>query len=181
MSSYDKRRCYSAGILPYTIRDNTIYYLLGRDWRDEGWSDFGGKVEDKDSNNIIKTAIREFYEETMGCVMTYTDLVKNIDADTKSIRSVTLNGSPYYMYFMYVSDEDYHLYFHKIHEFLTHSKISDPRFLEKCDVMWISSQHMTTPQGTFKLRNIFSRTLHRCKEHIKIIEKEILKEYALKV
>ena len=183
MSHHDKKRGgYSAGILPYTIRNDKIYYLLGRDWRDEGWSDFGGKVEDKDSNNVKKTAMREFYEETMGAVLSEQQLIHNMeDESLKTIKSVTLNGSPYYMYFMYIQDEDYKKYFCKIHEFYTYSKENHAKYMEKCDIGWFSSDMMYMNTPNIKLRNIFKRTLTRCQEHIQNIEKEILKEYALKL
>ena len=178
----DKRKnCYSAGILPYTIRNDKIYYLLGRDWRDEGWSDFGGKVEDKDSNNIIKTAIREFYEETMGCVLSECELIKKMDCENvKYIKSVTLNGSPYFMYFLYVHDENYQLYFKKIYDFLFFSNISETKYMEKCELIWIESNEMYTSNKDVKMRNIFKRTLNRFQQNIQDIEKEILREYALK-
>lgn len=180
-TNFDKRRSYSAGIIPYTIRENEIYYLLGRDWRDEGWSDFGGKVEDIDNYNIINTAIREFYEETMGAVLTQEELnYKMKNNSLKSIKSVTLNGSPYYMYFIYIDDCDYKKQFEKIHNFLVYSKISEEKFMEKCDITWISSKNMMKSIPDMKLRNIFKRTLTRCRDVIQDIEKEILKDYALK-
>ena len=180
--SIDKRKsCYSAGILPYTIRNGKIYYLLGRDWRDEGWSDFGGKVEDKDSNNIINTAIREFYEETMGCVLSENELIKKMESNNiKYIKSTTLNGSPYYMYFIYVNDENYNKYFSKIYNFFMYLKINDQRYIEKCDINWISADNIFKFNKDFKMRNIFKRTLNRYQNNIQEIEKEILKEYALK-
>ena len=58
---------YSAGILPYAVDNGKIFYLLGKDWRDYGWSDFGGKCEMTDASTE-HTACREFYEETMGSV-----------------------------------------------------------------------------------------------------------------
>ena len=180
--STDKRRSYSAGILPYTLRNNKIHYLLGRDWRDEGWSDFGGKVEDKDSNTVKKTAMREFYEETMGSVLSEKQLMNCMGDDglLKTVKSVTLNGSPYYMYFVYVPDEDYKKYFDKIYEFYTYSKENNAKYMEKCDIRWFDSTSMFVYNPDLKLRSIFKRTLTRCKEHIHAIEKEILKEYALK-
>lgn len=182
--SGDKRKGYSAGILPFTIRNNQIYYLLGRDWRDEGWSDFGGKVEDKDSNSVIKTAIREFYEETMGSVMHEQELVQLFDNHrtntTRVVRSVTLNGSPYYMHFVFIQDDEYSKYFNKIYNFLKYSKFEDARYFEKCEIKWVSANDMNKSNPELKLRNIFKRTLHRCQTNIQDIEKDALKEYALK-
>jgi len=181
MSFIDKKRnCYSAGILPYTIRDKTLYYLLGRDWRDEGWSDFGGKVEDKDNNNVLNTAIREFYEETMGSVLSETELVSKMNNNIKFIKSTTLNGSPYFMYFVYVNDEDYNKYFEKIYNFFIYMNVNDQRYIEKCEIRWVCSSDIFTFNKKLKMRNIFKRTLNKHQVDIQNIEKEILKEYALK-
>jgi len=181
--SFDKKRnCYSAGILPYTIRNNEIYYLLGRDWRDEGWSDFGGKVEDKDNNDTLNTAIREFYEETMGCVLSENEIKSKLKNNIpKNIKSVTLNGSPYYMYFIYINDENYQKYFKKIYDFLVYSHISETKYIEKCELVWIHSSELYIFNKNLKMRNIFKRTINRFQDHIQNIEKEILKEYALKL
>ena len=177
--SLDKRKSYSAGILPYTIRDGVIYYLLGRDWRDEGWSDFGGKVEEKDVT-ISDTAMREFYEETMGSVLSRDQLEHKFigQQNKKQIKSVTLNGSPYYMYFVEVEDDNYGKYFEKTYNFMRWVRFNDSKYLEKCEISWFESNELNdTP---LKLRNIFKRTLTRCNSYIKEIEKEILKENALK-
>ena len=175
--SYDKRKTYSAGILPYTIRNKQIYYLLGRDWRDEGWSDFGGKSEENDMNDTLKTAMREFYEETMGSVLCKHELQYDAMKNLAYIRSVTLNGSPYFMYFLFIKDSNYPDCFHKIHDFLDKTHAPD-KYLEKCEVCWVSSSDMK--DGKVKLRNIYRRTISRCTEALHGIEKEALREYALK-
>ena len=67
--SQRKHHMYSAGILPYQVGENKrIYFLLAKDTSGY-WSDFGGKCEPKDGNNIQETAAREFYEESFGSVL----------------------------------------------------------------------------------------------------------------
>ena len=79
-----------AGIIPIAKFQNKIYFLFGKEKfleNKNGWSDFGGKVETKES--IIDAAIREGYEETsgfLGDLNTIQDLVYNkslftIDSD----------------------------------------------------------------------------------------------------
>lgn len=55
----------AAGILPYTIRENRVFLLLGEESRTEGlvWTDFIGTRKDPDCDPA-KTAAREFREET---------------------------------------------------------------------------------------------------------------------
>ena len=99
---------YSAGILPYTFDlQGKCLFLLGKD--NEGdWSDFGGRCEFKDKNDEKNTASREFYEETLGAVLNITEcLDKLINGKPVKIISKTLNGSPYYMFLLYVEYSNY--------------------------------------------------------------------------
>ena len=59
---------YAAGILPYTLVNGKVYFLLGKDIRDGAWSDFGGKSE-PDDVHVVDTACREFFEETCGILI----------------------------------------------------------------------------------------------------------------
>jgi len=66
------------GILPYTIHDGQILFLLSREsidykWKESGlWSDFGGK---KEKNETYKqAAIREGFEESNGILGNINDL-----------------------------------------------------------------------------------------------------------
>lgn len=60
--------CKSAGVIPYTIHNGTLYFLFQRAnhpirKKDHGWNDFGGKKHDP-SETTMETAAREFSEET---------------------------------------------------------------------------------------------------------------------
>jgi 8-oxo-dGTP pyrophosphatase MutT (NUDIX family) len=86
--------CKSAGIIPYTIHDGIVYFLLQQAQypsrkKDSGWNDFGGK-RIKSNESTAETAAREFSEET-SCLFYlkennsaefdsfYTSLKNNID------------------------------------------------------------------------------------------------------
>ncbi len=59
----------AAGILPYTIKDNNLIFLIGLDASRKnigGWTDFGGTQEGNESD--LETAIREGSEETIGVI-----------------------------------------------------------------------------------------------------------------
>ena len=65
----------AAGVLPYTVIDDTVYLLLGYDEDKPGWTDFGGgreMVGSLDNETRLETpqeiAVREFFEE---CRMVY--------------------------------------------------------------------------------------------------------------
>ena len=81
-NNYNK---YSAGILPYTFDLNgNCLVLLGKD--NEGdWSDFGGRSEFKDHNDEKNTASREFYEETLGSILSINECIDKIGNSKKII------------------------------------------------------------------------------------------------
>ena len=53
---------FAAGIIPYTFKNNQIYYLLGLEASNNKWSGFVGGSEPGET--VQQTAIREFNEET---------------------------------------------------------------------------------------------------------------------
>ncbi len=60
--------CKSAGVIPYTIHNDTVYFLLQQSInpqrkKDYGWNDFGGKKLSP-GETTAETASREFSEET---------------------------------------------------------------------------------------------------------------------
>ena len=68
-NKYDPiNNCKSAGVIPYTIINNTVYFLFQCAdnpirKKDSGWNDFGGKRIDP-NDTTAETAAREFSEET---------------------------------------------------------------------------------------------------------------------
>lgn len=157
---------YAAGILPYIKIDNKTYFLLGKDKRSK-WSDFGGKSELKDNNNPKNTAIREFFEETSGCISTIyktSHIIHN-----KNI--ICLKGKSYTRkdYFMYIINLEYLVSknninriineFNKKHKFLRNSDI-DPKYIEKINLSLISIDLMYDPTSINNLRQVFYNTIN---------------------
>ena len=138
---------YSAGILPYQIDENgKIYLLLGKD-NDGAWSDFGGKCELKDQNNIKITASREFFEESLNSVIDINAARELLKEESKYIlaKSKTLNGSPYYMFItrLPMRPEACRDRFKKTLEFLKYIIYTNPsennkKWIEKTDIQWVS-------------------------------------------
>lgn len=68
-NKYDPiNNCKSAGIIPYTLINSNVYFLLQYAYnpvkkKDIGWNDFGGK-RTSSSASTAETAAREFSEET---------------------------------------------------------------------------------------------------------------------
>lgn len=169
-SFYKKQHIYSAGILPYQVGENNkIYFLVGKD-HENNWSDFGGKCEFKDNNNVKETAVREFFEESLNSVMdinTARDLLRN-DKNYTLIQSKTLSGSPYYMFMLRVPmlPDTCRDRFNRTFNYLKYIN-ADPSTMEKIDIKWVSLDTiihcLDFPENEIKmgwpLRKIFKRTL----------------------
>lgn len=70
----------NAGILPYCFHSGELYMLLGRDsnqYQEQYWTDFIGGHKTIDNNNKLKTAFREFMEETRN-VFDSCDILTNL-------------------------------------------------------------------------------------------------------
>tara|TARA_B110000211_G_C13961590_1_gene500829 strand:+ start:66 stop:749 length:684 start_codon:yes stop_codon:yes gene_type:complete len=167
---HKKQHMYSAGILPYQVGENKkIYFLVGKD-HENNWSDFGGKCEFKDNNNVKETAAREFFEESLNSVIdinTAREMLRN-DKNYTLIKSKTLSGSPYYMFVMRVPmlPDTCRDRFHKTLNYLRYIN-ADSSTMEKTDIKWVSLDTIThcldSPENEVKmgwpLRKIFKKTL----------------------
>lgn len=130
---------YSAGILPYSIYNNNIYFLLGRDY-DQKWSDFGGRVEPNDKNEPELTAIREFYEESIGSILEL-DYIKKIIRQNKykKIISTTNSGYKYHLFIIKIQYTDLiKIKFNSTKTFLNFIPNLDKKYKEKNDIRWVS-------------------------------------------
>ena len=171
---------YSAGILPYTYDLNgNCLFLLGKD-TDGTWSDFGGRCENKDNNEEKYTASREFYEETLGSVLSINECLdklnaiqSNIQNNSNKIISKTLNGSPYYMYIIYIDYDNYAESFHKTSQFMkyqfTNEKYILNKLIEKVNIKWVNINTLFScinGCNTFPLRNVFLKTIRESKEQL---------------
>lgn len=130
---------YAAGILPITWYNGTALFLVGKDLRDDSFSDFGGKCERADKNDAMTTAVREFYEETLGMVLPAKALRNRMQThNCLCLRSKTQNGHPYYMYVVEIPYMPHvcnaflktlgFLKYHNLHK----------SYVEKTEVRWVT-------------------------------------------
>lgn len=171
---YDKEKIhqYGAGILPYQVDKNKkVYILLGQDTMGN-WSDFGGKCELKDKNNIKETACREFYEETLNSVIDLdsTRQLLRSEKNYKLVESKTPSGLPYYMFLLripMVPDETRDR-FKRTYEYCMYLE----NVPEKIDIRWVSletiMQCLNSDKNDFgwSLRRIFKKTLQYNKKYL---------------
>ena len=175
----NKNSRYSAGILPYTFdQSGKCFFLLGKDY-DNDWSDFGGRSELKDNNEPLETACREFYEETLGCIMSIPECIEHLKTNPVKILSQTLNGSPYYMYLMYIDFLNYTEPFNKTVQFLRYQLDTQEtnKLIEKTSIRWVSIDTMllcienSQRSAPINLRGVFYRTMVNSREQIQFLIK----------
>jgi hypothetical protein len=168
---------YSAGVLPYTFdQTGKCLFLLGKD-NDNDWSDFGGRCEFKDHNDPLNTASREFYEETLGAVLNIQECLDKINTKPFKIISKTLNGSPYYMYLIYIDYTNYSDTFNKISQFLKYTYSNDKnmyKMIEKTSIRWVSMDTILNcienKEVLLSLRGVFYKTMQSCKEELMFLK-----------
>ena len=168
---------YSAGVLPYTFdQTGKCLFLLGKD-NDNDWSDFGGRCEFKDHNDPLNTASREFYEETLGAVLNIQECLDKINTKPFKILSKTLNGSPYYMYLVYVDYTNYSESFNKTLQFLKYQYSTDKniyKIIEKTSIRWVSMDTILNcienKESPLSLRGVFYKTMQSCKEELMFLK-----------
>lgn len=150
---------YAAGILPLTwTSDGAPLFLVGQDVRDHSWSDFGGKCERSDKNCPLTTAIREFTEETFGCLADCRQLRQRLHAGNYVLlKSRTQNGHPYFMYVIEVPFvPGLRATFAKMIAFFRHKNVHR-LYVEKTDVQYLSLEELTAPE--FPKRSVFQTTI----------------------
>ena len=172
---------YSAGILPYTFdQDAKCYFLLGKD-NENDWSDFGGRCEFKDKSEPLNTATREFYEETLGAVLNVQECINKIIVNPVKIISKTLNGSPYYMYLLYIDYQNYSESFNKTSNFLKYHYNNEKRIInkviEKNSIRWVSMDTILNclengqSNSPISLRGVFHNTMLNSREQLHFLIK----------
>lgn len=180
-----KPHIYSAGILPYQVDENgKIYFLMGKDTSGT-WSDFGGKCEFQDKNNIKETAAREFFEESLNSVIdlnTTREMLKN-EKNYTLINSRTISNSPYYMFILRVpmlpdTTRD------RFKRTLTYLQYTNAKYesLEKTDVKWVSLDTVLhclncieyEDELGWPLRKVFRKTMINNKKVLNELKNKLL-------
>ena len=86
----------SAGIIPYTLINGRMYFLLG--YERKSWSGFIGSSENDETP--IDTAVREFNEETALIFNDYLDLIREKVCSAVPIVFLSPKGKKVHLYFI---------------------------------------------------------------------------------
>lgn len=146
---------YAAGVLPICWISGTLFCLVGRDARDDTWSDFAGKCEKVDKDTKW-TAAREFWEESYGVLMDAKTMRGRLQYAV-CLQGRTQNQHPYYCYVTEVPFVP-HLRdaFHKHLAFLRQRNVHR-MYIEKTDIVYVTLEELFS--DGFQKRSVFKDTL----------------------
>lgn len=128
-----------AGILPTTIHKGKLYFLFGKEGKQEksapGFSDFGGGTDNSES--YLETAIREAGEELTGFI-----------GDDNEVRKMLVKSGTYDIDLDQNGHKTYrmHIFPFEYNDWLPHYYNNNQRFLQK-----------NLPQSVFKTTKIFEK------------------------
>ena len=110
-------------------------------WPDsEKWADCGGGVDAKDED-IIVTAAREAWEETMGCIHTYEELLERLrNNEAQAIFDIQTNENvgAYRIYLLRIPFADYNTTLNRFRAYLRRHKVHIMDS-EKTALQWVSA------------------------------------------
>ena len=138
-----------AGILPISKKDGNIYFLFGKEYELNLWSDFGGKLEKNE--DVFSCAIREGYEESNGFLdLDYNTLYKTVN---RSI--VTTIESKNYKSFIFLTE--YHellpYFFNNNFNFIKDTNkhvICQNGYFEKSEIKWFTIDDIKNNKSLFR-------------------------------
>lgn len=144
----EQKNFIGAGIVPYAECNGKVFYLLGKEARKRTvdrhtWAGFGGKSDRDDS--LEATAVREFHQETIGCVMKRSELTCLFYSSTSELSYLdteVASGVFYRNYFIQVPFDKYPELFDRMREFVEHLPYKMADYLEKERLQWFSSRQL---------------------------------------
>jgi 8-oxo-dGTP pyrophosphatase MutT (NUDIX family) len=144
-----------AGILPVTIHNNQIYYLLGKEVSVNKYSDFGGSKEDDETP--LQTAVREGYEELSGILGSKYNIEKLIK--TNLIYKLT---HKHFTSYIVLIDYDNNLPFYFNNQFKFIKKhfphlIDKNGMFEKSEINWFTLDDIKNNRN--KIRGFFQEII----------------------
>ena len=162
------------GILPVAIKNNQLYFLLGKenDMADTpGWADFGGGNENNETN--YQAAIREGVEELNGFLGSVNKMKKMV-RNNKIIHLKNKRKTYESILFLTKYNEDLVYYFNNNYRFLI-KHLPDVKkhhngLLEKSEIKWFSISDL---QREKKYRIFYKEFVYMILKHLPEIKNRI--------
>lgn len=174
-----------AGILPTTIHKGKLYFLFGKEGKQEksapGFSDFGGGTDNNES--YLETAIREAGEELTGFIGDDNDVRKMLLKSGTYDIDLDQNGhKPYRMHiFPFEYNDLLPHYYNNNQRFLQknlpQSVFKTTKIFEKAEIKWVCVDELKKmrPQFRFYFRDIVDDIISQKDNIKKFIEKSVKK------
>ena len=149
-----------AGILPTTIYNGKLYFLLGKENKyadSPGWSDFGGGTDNNES--FMETALREGSEELTGFLGNKQDIKKLLSKGTFIIQ----NDDRYRMFlFALQYDSQLPFYYNNNYRFLDkkldETLLKTSKIFEKSEIKWVCIDDLIKMKNKF--RSFFKKKIY---------------------
>ena len=169
-----------AGILPTGIYNNKIYFLFGKENKNEksapGFSDFGGGSEPNES--YLDTAVREGVEELTGFLGTSNDVKKLLKKHGTYNLDLTYPNHSIYRVHIFPFNYDANLpYYYNNNQLFLQKKIPDviknTKIFEKSEIKWICIDDLLKSKSKF--RHFFEEIIDKIIDEKAQIKKFIFK------
>jgi hypothetical protein len=132
----DNLKPQRAGVIMYTIIDNTAYFGMGLDTKTNDITDFGGGVSYKTDYNAIYGALREFQEETL-CIFKKI----HIDDIANSPVIYDLNNLIIFIY-VELNPTDICNKFNEKFIKISKQKLNNKNEPEVCGIVWLNFEQL---------------------------------------
>lgn len=151
---------YASGVLPICWIHDTMFFLVGRDARDDTWSDFAGKCE-KIDRDIASTAAREFWEESYGVLMDAKTMKARLQ-NAVVLQGRTQNLHPYYCFVTEVPFVPHLRDTFRKHLTFMRQRNVHRMYIEKTDIVYVGLDELFSEE--FPKRSVFKETLMQHKD-----------------
>ena len=146
---------YAAGVLPMCWIDGELFFLVGKDARDDTWSDFAGKCE-KTDRDIAWTAAREFWEESYGVLVDAKTMRARLSTAIQ-LHGRTQNSHPYYCFLTEIPFVPHLRDAFRKHLAFMRQRNVHRMYIEKTDIVYVSLDELFSED--FPKRSVFKETL----------------------
>ena len=133
---------FAAGIVPYSSNGT---FLLGLETSNNKWSGFVGGSEPGETP--IKTALREFHEETAMLFINANDYIEKQLALTKPVIETTSTGKPVYIWFV-----EFPIYTDTSKFYTNKQLLNKKQYNEKSELRWFTLNEIQRGKVLFKLK-----------------------------
>ena len=148
---------FAAGIVPYIIKSNQVYFLLGMETSNNKWSGFVGGSEPGET--IERTALREFHEETAMIFINQDEYISSQLRLTNPFVETTTSGKPVYIWFIKFPET-----LNDFSQFYNNKQLLSYQFNEKSALKWFTIEEVSSGNILYKLKKMIQLVFFKFKK-----------------